>query len=205
MVVRLFSLILLPLVLLNAAAKKTISTARGENEDLILTVTLHIDPEELKQLVSSDLDGHYIIAEVKVDPKYGKDVTIDRGDFLLRSDKEGEKAKPFAGSQIAGQGTLVLSQEGAEVKKSKWSIGGPVMVGGAGNGSEVNKGTTKATMKEDDKENPLKKLLDSKILPEKKTDQPVSGLLYFPMEKQKMKDLQLDFGGRENRISLRFK
>ncbi len=50
----------------------------------------------------------------------------------------------------------------------------------------------------------LKKLLDSRILPEGKTGKPVSGLLYFPMEKQKMKDLELHYGGRENRISLRF-
>ena len=56
-----------------------------------------------------------------------------------------------------------------------------------------------------EKENPIKKVLEDKILPEKKTDQPVSGLLYFAMEKQKMKDLELTYGGRENRIALRFK
>jgi hypothetical protein len=33
----------------------------------------------------------------------------------------------------------------------------------------------------------------------------VSGLLYFPLEKQKMKDLEFIYGGKENRISLRFK
>ena len=56
-----------------------------------------------------------------------------------------------------------------------------------------------------EKENPLKKVLEDKVLPEKKTDQPVSGLLYFAMEKQKMKDLELNYGGRENRITMRFK
>ena len=56
-----------------------------------------------------------------------------------------------------------------------------------------------------EKENPLKKTLEDKVLPEKNTDQPVSGLLYFAMEKQKMKDLELTYGGRENRISMRFK
>jgi len=35
-----------------------------------------------------------------------------------------------------------------------------------------------------EKENPIKKVLEDKVLPEKKTDQPVSGLLYFAMEKQ---------------------
>jgi hypothetical protein len=60
-------------------------------------------------------------------------------------------------------------------------------------------------VKNDQQENPLKRVLDSKILPEKKTDQPVNGLLYFPMEKQKMKDLEVLYGGKENRITLRFK
>ena len=60
-------------------------------------------------------------------------------------------------------------------------------------------------MENGNKDNPLKKVLDAKVLPENKTDQPASGLLYFPMEQQKLKDLELTYGGRENRISLRFK
>ena len=158
-------------------------------------------------MIGSDLDGHYIVAEIKVDPKYGKTVTVDRDDFQLRSDKDGEKAKPFTASQIAGSEALVLSGDGGDVKKSRgWSLGGIGMGGGMGTGSgEGNKGPTKATIKGDDKENPLKKVLDGKSLPEKKTDQSVAGLLYFPMEKQKLKDLELYYGGRENRISLRFK
>jgi hypothetical protein len=92
MATRLLALFLLPAVFLTAASKKTVSTARGENEDLILTVTLHIDPADVKEVIGSDLDGHYIVADVKVDPKYGKDVSIDRDDFQLRTDKDGEKS-----------------------------------------------------------------------------------------------------------------
>ena len=36
-------------------------------------------------------------------------------------------------------------------------------------------------------------VLKQKELPETKTDKPVSGLLYFPMEKQKAKDLELRY------------
>jgi hypothetical protein len=208
MATRLLALFLLPAVFLTAASKKTVASARGENEDLILTVTLYIDPADVKEVIGSDLDGHYIVADVKVDPKYGKDISIDRDDFLLRTEKDGEKAKPFAASQVAGRAALVLSREDGEVKQKKtgWSLGGIGMgAGGGGAGSEGAKGPTKATMKDDDEENPLKKILDAKILPEKKTGQPVNGLLYFPMEKQKMKDLELTYGGRENRITLRFK
>jgi hypothetical protein len=209
MATRLLAVFLLPALFLTAASKKTVSTARGENEDFILTVTLYIDPADVKEVIGSDLDGHYIVADVKVDPKYGKDISIDRDDFQLRTEKDGEKAKPFAASQIAGRAALVLSQEEGETKPKKtgWSMGGIGMGGGGGMGAggEGAKGPTKATMKDADEENPLKKVLDAKILPEKKTDQPVNGLLYFPMEKQKMKDLELIYGGKENRITLRFK
>ena len=58
---------------------------------------------------------------------------------------------------------------------------------------------------ESQKDSPLTKLLEAKVLPETKTDKAVSGLLYFPMEKQKRKDLVLTYGPRENRITLRFK
>ena len=43
------------------------------------------------------------------------------------------------------------------------------------------------------------------MLPEKKTTQPLEGLLFFPLEKQRLKDLELIYGGKENRIGLRFK
>src|SRR5471030_148404 len=206
---RLF-LLFLVLALLLPAAKKTMGTARGENEDLILYVTVHIDAAGVKELIGDDLGAHYIVAEVKVEPKYGKDITIDRDDFQLRTDKDGERTKPLAPSQIAGRG-LVLKRTGGpgglgEERPSGWSLGGIGMGGGGGVGTGTgDPGSVKATMENGDKENPLKKVLDAKVLPEKKTDQPTSGLLYFPMELQRLKDLELTYGGRENRISMRFK
>ena len=202
---RVVALFLLPAFALMGAAKKTSATAKGENEDLILTVTLYIDPADVKQMVGSDLDGHYIMAEVKVDPKYGKDITIDRDDFVLRSDDNGERTTPFAASQIAGRGALVITQGEEKTKKRGWSMGGPVMIGSGGSGGEDDKDKPAPKMVNSDAENPLKKVLDAKILPEKKTGQTTSGLLFFPMEKQKMKNLELRYGGQENRITLRFK
>ena len=63
----LLAAVLLCSLLLPAAPKKTTATAKGENEDLILTVTIYLDPADIKQLVGSDLDGHYIVADVKID------------------------------------------------------------------------------------------------------------------------------------------
>ena len=77
------------------------------------------------------------------------------------------------------------------------------MLGGGGSASGMADATTKTGAK--DKENPILGVLKGKILPEKETQSPVSGLLYFPMEKQKVKDLELLYKTPEGKLSLRFK
>jgi len=213
--------ILFAVLVLSAGPKKTSGSAHGENEDLILTVTLYTGPADIQNLLGSDLGGHYFVADVKVEPKYGKEISIDRDDFVLRTDKDGERDRPYEGSQIAGRTALVVGKTAGGNNSTAVDStptyggqpypGGPIMypptgtaIGGGGGG---NIETNKASIKTDgsDAPSPLEKTLDDKILPQKKTDKPVSGLLYFPMEKQKLKDLQLLYGSAENRISLRFK
>jgi hypothetical protein len=206
MAVRLFAFALLPALLLSAPAKKpTVGSGRGENQDLILTATLYSSPDDVKQLIGDDLGGHYIVADIKVEPKYGKTINIDRDDFVLHTDTNGEKATPFAPSQIAGREALIVTENGAKEKKSGISIGG--MGGGISTGGANNQGPTGVTVQNPASvpENPLEKVLKDKILVEQKTGQPVNGLLYFPMEKQKLKDLELRYGPQDARITLRFK
>jgi hypothetical protein len=206
-----FLLVAAAALALYGAGKKNVATSKAENEDLVLTVTIHIDPADIKELIGNDLGGHYIVAETKVEPKYGKDILLDRDDFVLRTDKDGERTKPYAASQIAGSGALIIGHEDRNegVASPGWTgIRVPVVRGGGG--STVKPGGEEGESKPKveaggEKENPLKKTLDAKILPEGKTKQPVSGLLYFPLEKQKMKDLELTYGDKENRIRLRFK
>src|SRR5581483_5242906 len=110
----------------SAAAKKT-GTATGENDELIVTATLYTDPADIKDLVVSDLDSHYFIAEVKIQPKYGKTVTVDRDDFLLRCFDGNDTAKPFVASQIAGPSTMTVGKvtEGEGKKaRPRVAIGG---------------------------------------------------------------------------------
>jgi hypothetical protein len=212
MVPRLLAIFLGAALLVSGAAKKTTATARGENDDVILNVTIYIDSASIKEALGDDLGGHYIVAQVRVEPKYTKEITIDRDDFILRTDKDGDRSKPMAPSQIAGRGSLVLTGvqgpggQGAERSRG-WSMGGPIGMGGGGIGAggSVDPSSVKATMENSDKENPLKKLLDAKVLPEKKVEEPVTGFLFFPMENQKMKDLELLYGGKENRVRIRFK
>jgi hypothetical protein len=212
MLLRFVALSLLFASMIAGAAKKTVGNSRGENEDVILTVTLYTDPESVKEALGDDLGGHYIVAQVKVAPKYTKEITIDRDDFVLRTDKDGDRSKPMAPNQVAGNGGLVLTQtqgpggDGAQRSRG-WSLGG-MGVGGGGMSPGVNTdpNNTKATMeKGSDKENPLKKMLDAKVLPEKKIEEETTGFLFFPLEKQKLKDLELIYGPRENQIRMRFK
>jgi hypothetical protein len=192
---------------LTAADKKTPSTTRGENQDLVLDVTLYDDPVLVKDLIGTDLGGHYILAEVKIDPKYGKDIVIDRDDFQLRTNKDGEHTTPFAPSQIVASDALVVAQsKGPSAASPGMVIAGPLVIrGGGGSAPAENSNAKPAPDDAPKKDDPLKKLLEEKVLPEKKTGQAVSGLLYFPMDKQKRKDLELLYGGRENRITLKFK
>jgi hypothetical protein len=212
MVPRLLAIFLASALFVSGAAKKTTATARGENDDVILNVTIYIDAAAVKEAIGDDLAGHYIVAQVKVEPRYTKEITIDRDDFILRTDKDGDRTKPMAPSQVAGAGGLVLTRsdgpggQGAERSRG-WSIGGMGMGGGgvgAGGGPE-NTGVKASVEKGGEKDSPLKKLLDAKVLPEKKIEEPVTGFLYFPMENQKMKDLELLYGAKENRIRIRFK
>ena len=76
--------------------------------------------------------------------------------------------------------------------------------GGGGGGGEPKSGKA-ATMEQSEKENPLKKVLQQKALPEGKLENPVSGLLYFPLERQKLKQLELIYGAKETRVAMRFK
>jgi len=47
-------ILLLMFALPLAAAKKTVSSAAGDNDDVNLTVTLHIDPADIKEMVGKD-------------------------------------------------------------------------------------------------------------------------------------------------------
>lgn len=194
------------IVCLAAADKKTPATSRGENEDVVLSVTLYDDPTLVKDVLGDDLGGHYIVAEVKFDPKFGKELLIDRDDFELRTEKDGEHTQPLAPSQIVAPDAIIVGHgKGPNAASPGMVIAGPLIIKGGGDadkGVEVKESKEQTPTKQEDT---LKKLLEDRILPEKKTDQEVSGLLYFPMEKQKRKDLEFTYGPRATRIRVRFK
>jgi hypothetical protein len=201
-----------------ASETKPPATGRGEGEAAEITATLYTDKAAVTSLIGYPLDGDYIVVDLRVTPKGEKPLSILRDDFLLRSDRDGQKCQPFAPSQIAGQGTLMVSSAGAggammgDNNGPVWggTVGQPGRLGGTG-GSMGNAGGETAAQGNvqtggKTKSNPALDALKQKILPEKETSAPVSGLLYFFLEgKHKPKDLELIYRGANGRISLRFK
>ncbi|MGD0361240.1 MAG: hypothetical protein ABSC93_10250 [Bryobacteraceae bacterium] len=191
---------------------------RGENESVVINATVYAKPEAVKELLGSDLGGHYIVVAVEVTPRFGKQVAIDRDDFVLKTDKDGERTGPFAPGQIAGKGAMVVRQTGGSGATPLHDNDGPIWGGypgsmgqprrlggdGVGNAGAPDGAEAKTRTASHEKEDPMLAVLKEKELPQTKTDKPVSGLLYFPMEKQKVKDLELRYNAADDKITMHF-
>lgn len=215
---RRISLLLLAAVVSQAADKGPVS-ADAANDRLALHATVYTTREQVQEQLGSDLGGYFILVKLTVTPKDGKPLAINRDDFLLRSYKDGQKSQPFAPTQIAGRGALVVSSQGGggmagEQGGPTWGGmgGGPPMRMPGNNGgfgsTTADTSNANATMRSGakDKENPVLAVLKEKILPEKETAEPLAGLLYFSLEgKHKPKDLVLQYSGPAGKLSIPFK
>jgi len=185
------------------------------NSAVEISAKLYTDKDDIKKILGSDLDGYFILVDVRVAPKSGSKLAVTRDDFVLRSDKDGQRASPFHPSQIAGSAVLVLTSSGgtsvgADKGGPVWGppMGGPPVrldtgaptIGISDSGSQASSSPGKT------KENPLLAVLQEKVLAEKEITEPLSGLLYFLLEgKHKPKDVELMYKGPAGRLSLRFK
>jgi hypothetical protein len=205
------ALLLAGCLLLPAAADKTVASATAENDDVVVTVTLHLDSADIKRMVDSDLGGHFVLAEVKVEPKYGKEVAVSRDDFVLLDTDHNDRSKPFAANQIVGPAVIIQRGPDDDTQKKprqRPRLTGPFGLGGGGQTADTSKtDPSQVKVHEEDgpKDTPLEKSLAARMVPEGKTVKPAEGLLFFALEKPRMKDLQLTYGAKENRIVLRFR
>ncbi len=210
---RIFIFAVLFTIVLGAKTKKT-PVGVAEDDGATVSATL-LSEEELKEKLGSNLGGFYVVIEVTVSPKT-KPYTISRDDFLLRTDRDGERSKPFAPTQIAGKGALIVSQTGGgrgimgDNNGPIWGGypggGRPQRIGGDGGGSSSESETQTKVVKGQDKENPVLAALTARILQEKEVQGPLTGLLYFAMEpKQKPKELELIYTTPAGKLNLRFR
>lgn len=207
---------------LAATAGKPVGPASSEDEHLVVQASAFPDKASVTKALGLDPGMDLIVVEVKVAPRGDNKITIDLDDFTLISRKDGQRSQPMAPSQIAGTGALVVipgergGGGGGVMNRNRGPIWGgvpgtgtrPRRMGGEGDAAstapptEAKASVNNATSKG---ENPLLDTLKEKILPQKETNEPVTGLLYFFFEgKHKLKDLELMYKSPAGRLMLDF-
>jgi hypothetical protein len=161
------------------------------NGNIDLAGTVFIDSKDIQQVLGTTLDPGYIVVRIKVEPRMSEAIRISADDFTLVSRKDGERSDALMPSQIGGPANLIL--------KSKTHYA-----------SSAGVGTTDVNVAPADNksasEGPSIKLLESKMLQDKETKEPVEGLLYFLIQgKNKPKDLGLLYKGPAGRLAMDFK
>lgn len=203
---RLTLLLLLSATVLVAKDKKVYNEVSGDT--VSLSAKAYTDPDAIKQLLGTDLGGHYIVVQLTVTPKGAKPLNVQLNDFQLFSENNGDRSGPQSPAEIAASDSLVLKRGESgigsygEEPGVKWS---GVGMHSAGKKKDSDTTGPAASVKKGQKNDALKALLEQKSLPEKETAQPVSGLLYFPMEKQKVKDLALFYTVPDGKLRLSFR
>lgn len=215
------SVIIFTSLILIAADKGPVKPATSGNEIVDIIGTAIVDKADVTHTLGIDPGVNLIVVNVTVKPHGDNNVKIWLDDFTLLSNKDGQRSQPMAPTQIAGSASLRVSSSGDR------GIGGGIMSnsrgpmwGGApgtgtrprrigGDGEAVTSGgdaETKTTVATAGKaENPVLGALKEKILPEKETNEPVSGLLYFIFDgKHKIKDLELMYKSPAGRLILDF-
>jgi hypothetical protein len=205
-------------LLARAADKKGPPTATAANDKLEISATLYGDKDAVRGELGSDLGGYFTLVRVQIAPKGAKALAISRDDFVLRAYNDGQKCAPFEPSQIAGRGALVVSSTNSGGGTTMESPGGPIWGGLGGSrprrmggdspnvGNSAGSGSAQATLSDDAQEDPILTVLKQKMLADKETAEPLSGLLYFALEgKHKPKDLALQYRGPGGRLDLAFK
>jgi len=186
------------------AREKKLPSGDASDDRVSLTASA-LDSAELKQIFGSDFDNNFAVVEVTLTPKGDQPLDIHLDDFLLRSDQTGEHSGPFMASQIAGSGTLVVHQ--AEQRGGKGGFGGGfggIMMGGGGMGpGQASEG--KAEIKDSGKRDPMLEVLKRKILAERSVKEAVTGLLFFPLDKEKPKNLTLIYTTPAGKLRVRFR
>jgi hypothetical protein len=204
---RSLALFLLLAGIISAADRKP---AHGEGSDASASLTATVlDGEAVRAIFNTDFNNQFTVLEVRLEPKEGKPLDVHLDDFLLRSESSGERGGPFAASQIGGPGEVVVHRVTEEVKdkKGKTHITGPIFSPGGGapppKSGEID--GSRNEVKDDAEADPAYAMLKKKILEEKTTSDAETGLLFFPLEKEKPKDLILNWTTPSSKLKITFK
>lgn len=177
-------------------ADKKLLPGQAGNDDIELNGSVILDREEIRQALGADLGAGYIVVRMKATPKTEKPLRVGPDDFTIISRKDGQKSEALSPTQIAGSGALVVKST---------ELGGGL--GGSPGTARISVPSgVKAVTSDKADQSPLLAALKEKILPDRETQEPLQGLLYFPIEgKLKPKDLSLIYKGPAGRLVMDFK
>lgn len=173
--------------LARAAKKQLMGQAEDGSASISATV---LDAEHIREAVGSDFENNYTVLDVHLTPRGDKPLPVRLDDFILRSEANGEHTGPLVAGQIAGAGAMVMKRTYADR---------------SGPDQPRLLESTKVEMKNDAAGNPALDALKKTILAEKTTAEPVSGLLFFPLEKSKAKSLVLSYTSPQGKLRVSFK
>ena len=182
-------LVVLALGPLLGAGEKKAPQASGGNDSVMITATL-VSPEEVRQVFGTDFDKSYTVLDVTIEPRGDKPYVVSLNDFILRSESSLEHSGPMAAGQIAGTGEVVVQR----TYGNRPNADSPRPLAG-----------TKLEMKDDAKGNPAFEELKKRILVEKNITAPETGLLFFPLAKEKPKNLVLSYTSPAGKVRMTFK
>jgi hypothetical protein len=185
--------LLIPIIILSclsvAADIKSLPNQAG-NGNIDLAGTAILDSKEIEQVVGAPMEAGYIVVRIKVSPRTLGALRISADDFTLVSRKDVERSDALPPGQIGGQANLIL--------KSKTTHSSAGVSSTSVNVTPVDAKAAPAS--------PLQKILESKMLHDVETKEPVEGLLYFLLEgKNKSKDLGLLYKGPAGHLAMDFK
>jgi hypothetical protein len=191
-------------------SKKVISpVTTGSNDQLDLEATITLTEDEVAQQLGADPGKGIVLLKVRVTPKTDTPIQISPDDFILLAHDDGERARPFEPSEIAGKGAMVVTNvpQGAQKKTSGFGgFGG--MIGGGSGSSPGNSKPVMLNSKMDPNAKGNEKLLETlkdKELKMTESAKPVEGYLYFPLDgKHKLKNLAVLYRGPAGKLNLEF-
>ena len=76
-----------------AAADIAPPSGEGVNKDAKIQAVLHLDKAAVKNAIGDELPPGIVVVDVKMLPPAGGKLSINRDDFLLRSDRDGQRGR----------------------------------------------------------------------------------------------------------------
>lgn len=115
-----------------AADKNKLPLEQTSNELTEISATVFIDKDQIHQELGADPGSDIVLVKVQVRAVSSKPVSISHDDFVLFSEKDGQRSEPFEPGQIAGSATLVVTPGGARGGGVANQRKGPSFGGGMG-------------------------------------------------------------------------